>query len=105
MIKSFSKGEASDAFNAYCNQLMQFVYVAMTISFFVLLRKKEERSEAHMIVPMILIGAVLYHALFEAKAQYSIIYVPMMLPYAAYGIQRLSDAIFKKKTLAAKTEE
>ena len=105
LIKSFSKGEASDAFNAYCNQLMQFVYVAMTIAFFVFLRKKEERSEARMIIPTILVGAVLYHALFEAKSQYAIIYVPMMLPYAAYGVKRLSEAILKKKQTAEKTEE
>ena len=104
LIKSFSKGEASDAFNAYCNQLMQFVYITMTIAFFVFLRKKEERSEARMIIPTILVGAVLYHALFEAKSQYAIIYVPMMLPYAAYGMKRLSDAIFKKKQTTDKTE-
>ena len=50
-----------------------------------------------MIIPMILVGAVLYHALFEAKAQYSIIYVPMMLPYAAFGIHALSECIKPRK--------
>ncbi len=105
LIKSFSKGKASDAFNAYCNQLMQFVYVAMTIAFFVFLRNKEERSETRMIIPTILVGAVLYHALFEAKSQYAIIYVPMMLPYAAYGMKRLSSRVFRKKTETARTEE
>ncbi len=104
LIESLSKGPASDAFNAYCNQLMQFVYIAMTVAFFVFLRKKEERSEARMIIPTILVGAVLYHALFEAKSQYAIIYVPMMLPYAAYGMKRLSETVFHKKTEAAKPE-
>lgn len=103
-VRSLSKGEASDAINAYFNQLMQFVYVAMTISFFVLLRKKDERSEARMIVPVILIGAALYHAIFEAKAQYAIIYVPMMLPYAAFGMKALSERIFRKKQIPVKTE-
>ncbi len=96
-ILNLSKGAASDSVNAYFNQLMQFVYVALAISFFVLLRKKTERNEARMIIPMILVGAVLYHALFEAKAQYSIIYVPMMLPYAAFGIHALSECIKARK--------
>ena len=100
-VKSLGKGEAAESMNAYLNQLMQFVYVAMAFGFFILLVKKEERSEARMIIPLILVGAALYHALFEAKAQYAIIYVPMMLPYAAYGVKQLSERIrFKKKVPA-----
>lgn len=103
--QSLRDGAANDAVVAYANQLMQFVYVALAVSLFVLLRKKEERGEARMLIPMILVGAVLYHALFEAKAQYSLIYIPMMLPYAAYGMQRLSDAIFRPKALPEETKE
>jgi hypothetical protein len=92
-VESLGSGDAGNAINAYFNQLMQFVYAALTLSFFFLLRKKEERGEDRVIIPLILIGAVLYHALFEAKSQYAIIYVPMMLPYAAYGVKKLSEAI------------
>lgn len=104
-IMSLRKGPASDAFNAYCNQLMQFVYASMTVAFFAFLRNKEERSEMRMIIPTILVGAVFYHALFEAKSQYAIIYVPMILPYAAFGIKWLSEAVFCKKKELAGTEE
>ena len=96
-VKSLSKGAASDSINAYFNQLMQFVYVAMTLAFFVLLTKKEERSEVRMIIPTIIVGAALYHALFEAKAQYAIIYVPMMLPYAAFGMKKLMEKVTSQK--------
>ncbi len=96
-VESLGRGEASDTVHEYFNQLMQFVYLAMTVSFFAFFRKKEERDEARMIIPTILIGAAVYHTLFEAKSQYAIIYVPMMLPYAAFGVKWLSDRL-KKKT-------
>jgi hypothetical protein len=92
-IISLGTGEASDSINAYFNQLMQFVYAGLTLGLFFLLRKKEERSEDRIIIPLILVGAVLYHAVFEAKAQYAIIYVPMILPYAAFGVKKLSESI------------
>ncbi len=89
-------GTASDAINAYFNQLMQFVYVSMTITLIVLCFQREKRNEQRMIIPLILFGAALYHALFEAKSQYAIIYVPMMLPYAAFGMAHLHDWLVKK---------
>jgi uncharacterized membrane protein len=95
-VISLGTGTASDAINAYFNQLMQFVYVSMTITLVVLCFHKEKRSEQRMIIPLILFGAALYHALFEAKSQYAIIYVPMMLPYAAFGIAYLHDWMAKK---------
>ena len=35
--------------------------------------------------------------LFEAKAQYAIIYVPMMLPYAAFGMKKLMEKVTSQK--------
>lgn len=95
-VVSLGRGEASDAVHEYFNQIMQFVYIAVAVSFFAFFRKKEERNEARMIVPTILIGAAVYHTLFEAKAQYAIIYVPLMLTYAAFGVKWLSDHLKKK---------
>ncbi|MEA5048257.1 MAG: glycosyltransferase family 39 protein [Eubacteriales bacterium] len=94
-IKSLGTGEAGEAVNAYLNQLMQFVYVAMALGFFALLIRKSERDEARAILPLILVGAAMYHALFEAKAQYAIIYIPMMLPYAAFGMKWVSEKLPK----------
>ena len=104
-VLSLGEGTASDAIHEYFNQLMQFVYVAMTFSFWMLLRKKNERDEARMIIPMVLVGAALYHALFEAKSQYAIIYIYMMLPYAAFGTKFLSDYLSSKRAGAMKAKE
>lgn len=101
-VSSLGTGEAGETFYAYLNQIMQFVYVSLTIALAVLCFHKNERDEGRMIIPLILFGAALYHALFEAKAQYAIIYVPMMLPYAAFGIKSLHDRLIRK--LFAKKE-
>ncbi|MEA5048258.1 MAG: hypothetical protein VB034_06550 [Eubacteriales bacterium] len=90
-VQSIGTGEAEKAVMQYLNQLMQYVYGAMAVAFFVFFRKKDERREERMIIPLILLGAILYHALFEAKSQYAVIYVPMMAPYAAYGMKKLSE--------------
>lgn len=37
-------------------------------------------------LPLVLLGAFLYHALAEAKSQYVLLYLPLLLPYAAIGI-------------------
>lgn len=95
-IDSLGRGEASDAIHSYFNQLMQFVYAGMAVAFFSFFRKKGERDEAKMLFPTVLIGAVFYHMLFEAKSQYAIIYVPLMLPYAAFGVRWIAERILKK---------
>jgi len=104
LILSICDGEIGLALETYFNQLMQFVYVAMAFSFFVFLRKKDERNEARLIIPLILIGAAIYHALFEAKSLYAVIYVPMMLPFAAFGIKKLSELILRKKQIQTPAE-
>lgn len=92
-VKDLQMGEAGDGLNAYFNQLMQFVYVALALALLALALYRSERSEARMLIPLVLLGAAAYHALFEAKSQYAIIYVPMMLPYAAYGVKRCAFAV------------
>ena len=90
IIESLGTGTASDVINAYFNQLMQYVYVGFTLGLIFLLKRKGRADEA-LILPLVILGAAIYHALFEAKSQYALIYVPMMLPYAAYGITVLTD--------------
>ena len=41
--------------------------------------------------PLVVLGGLLYHLLFEAKSQYAVGYVLLMIPIAAYGIMHLSD--------------
>jgi hypothetical protein len=49
--------------------------------------------EGVVLLPLILLGAVLYHSLFEAKSQYSYIYIPMLQPFAAFAVVWASDSL------------
>ena len=49
----------------------------------ILLRK---RSAEQLILPVAIVGGVLFHLLFEANSKYALSYLPLLLPYAAYGI-------------------
>ena len=75
---------------------VQFIYFGMlaaTVYLFLMqFNKKEKRRSvepALYLIPLIFLGGFLYHALFEAKSQYVITYVTLMIPCAAWGICRL----------------
>lgn len=93
-VLGLGTGQGAHAVESVYNQIMQVVYFGLTLGLLALTRKKHARGE-RILIPTVLIGAVLYHALFEAKAMYSIIYVPLMLPFAAFGYKLLSDAVLK----------
>ena len=95
-VTSLGTGRAAHTVEAVFNQIMQIVYVGLTVGLFALTRREHSRPE-RTLIPVVLIGGVLYHAMFEAKAMYSIIYVPLMLPFAAFGYQVLSGGITRKK--------
>ena len=61
----------------------QLVYVGFALSLLIMLRK---RSVEQLILPVTIVGGILFHLLFEANAKYALSYLPLFLPYAAYGI-------------------
>lgn len=65
------------------NYMLQIVYAGFLLSLFILLRK---RSVEQAILPVMIVGGILFHLLFEANAKYALSYLPLFLPYAAYGI-------------------
>mgnify|MGYP001365195669 CR=1 FL=1 len=62
--------------------VQQIVYVGFALSLLILLRK---RSVEQLILPIAIVGGVLFHLLFEANSKYALSYLPLFLPYAAYG--------------------
>ena len=44
------------------------------------------------VLPVILLGGFLYHMLVEGKSQYILVYIPLLLPYAAFGLSAAVDA-------------
>ena len=41
---------------------------------------------ATVLLPLVLLGGFGYHLLFEAKSQYILTYIVLLLPYAAYAL-------------------
>jgi len=83
----------------------QFVFLCALAGVVLLLREKEA---LRMMMPMTVLGGMLFHLLFEAKSQYSVPYAVMMLSFAGYGGVRLLDRILahlKKKENATDTSE
>lgn len=52
---------------------------------------RREGEVTRVILLLCILGGFLFHILWEGKSQYLISYVPLMLPCAAIGIQKLAD--------------
>ena len=58
---------------------------------------KRKNDMAALALPVTILGGVLYHLLFEAKAQYAYPYMVYMLPLAAAGLCGLENRLKGKK--------
>ena len=104
---SLAKFVYSDAFDEGYRFTMKkaivVVYAGFALSAVFLLKK---RDETLLLLPVIIVGGILFHLIVEAKSQYVLEYLQLMLPLAAYGAlsfgQFLAGLIHKK---AANTSE
>lgn len=69
-------------FNGVMNQFQQLIFFGMLLSLFELWRRRDMES---CLLPLIILGGLLYHLLFEAKSQYALPYFVLMIPMAAFG--------------------
>lgn len=94
-------GAAGRGLQQYFDFYTQLIYVGFA-AYAILLCGKKRRSPQRLILPLVLLGAFAYHALFEAKSQYALPYLPMMTPIAAAGLaacaQSLAQRIFRIRT-------
>lgn len=84
------EGSAERRTTAVMNQFQQLIYLGMLLGCFGLWHRKNAKS---CLLPLIVLGGLLYHLLFEAKSQYALPYFVLMLPVAAYGYSRLFHRI------------
>lgn len=63
------------------------------LSFYGLWRGRKELKGTALILPLILLGGFVFQLFWEAKAQYNIQYMMVMLPFAAYGLKRLLERL------------
>lgn len=85
-------GAGERALKAYMNQIQQIVFLLFTVYIgFSLISKSKIGGLFPLYV--VIIGGFLYHLLFEAKSQYVLTYVVLMLPVAGAALEILSDKV------------
>ena len=83
-FSQFFYGERFDnIFRFAMRYYLILIYGGAVMSVIMLFRR---RTDAALILPLIILGGVLYHVLFEAQSRYALNYLPLFAPVAAYGI-------------------
>ena len=75
-------GRGEQFFGGVMNQFQQLIFFGVLLSLFELWRRRVMESS---LLPLIILGGLLYHLLFEAKSQYALPYFVLMIPMAAFG--------------------
>ncbi len=107
LAKFIYSDQFDSAFRFVTGKTIKLLYFGFALGVAGLLRK---RTEGQILLPLIILGGVLFHLIFEAKSQYVLEYLPLFAPLAAYGIfqtgrvvECLGQRIFKRRN--EKTEE
>ena len=78
--------------------LMNFYQQGILFGFLLALVGLWRRREiCQCLLPLIILGGVLYHLLCEAKSQYSFAFFLLMIPIASYGLHFLFEALQGRK--------
>lgn len=94
-------GSGEYAVKGYMNVFQQSVFLlalaAAVLLFIRSVRGKDGmnpiRLSEGLMLPVTVIGGILYHALCEAKSQYALVYLMLLLPLAAYTADSLSAVL------------
>ena len=89
-LATWACGAGETTVKGFMNLYQQFIFVLTACAALVLIKKKDART---VLLPVIIIGGFLYHALFEAKSQYAIVYFVLMVPLAAYAAEFIFQTV------------
>ena len=81
-------GFAGQALALHFNFYMQLVFVLFAVGIYFLFINRKSNIET-VLLPLVLLGAFGYHLLFEAKSQYACTYIPLLIPTAAYAMNKI----------------
>lgn len=96
----------------YFNFYMMIIYILFAAGLVFLFKNKKLNIET-VLLPLVLLGGFGYHLLFEAKSQYAITYIVLLIPTAAYSLSvimggkytRLKALIKKAQTVPDENAE
>ena len=84
----------AEGLGAYMRFELILLYGGFLLGAALLLRSK---TEARLILPLLVLGGVLYHLIFEAQSRYALSYLPLLAPIAAYGLVSVWPAGWRKR--------
>ncbi|MBQ1475045.1 MAG: hypothetical protein IIZ32_07060, partial [Ruminococcus sp.] len=101
IVDSVYSGGMQKVLDNWFNYTVMMIYIFFTAGMiWMIIRKK--LNTASLILPVAVLGGVLYHMIFEGKSQYLLPYFVMLIPFAAYGfiesmraMEKKSDILFK----------
>lgn len=96
IVKSVYTGGFGTILDRWFNYYDMMIYIGFAAGMvFMILKRKA--NPVSVILPLTVLGGVLYHMLFEAKSQYILPYFIMLIPFAMYGLLEGAH-LLKKKT-------
>ena len=100
-MDSVYSGGMQKVFDNWFNYFVMLIYLSFTAGMIFMIFRKKLTTES-LILPVAILGAILYHMLFEAKSQYILPYFILMIPFAVYGFTESMRAIKKKTAILFK---
>ena len=94
-----------EAYQFAMKKAIVVVYAGFALSAVFLLKK---RDETLLLLPVIIVGGILFHLIVEAKSQYVLEYLPLMLPLAANGALSFGEfltGLMRRKAVIASAPE
>ena len=92
-IANWVCGDGTAKTKRYMDIYSQLIFAACLAGLFACLKNKNFLS---IMLPLIILGGMLYHLLAEAKSQYAMPYFIMMIGFAGYGICTVYDKLAEK---------
>lgn len=95
LLDSVYTGGLHKVLDLWFNYYTMIIYLFFTAGMVWMVVKKKLQAEA-IILPVTVLGGILYHLLFEGKSQYLLTYFILLIPFAAYGIVMSMRALNSK---------
>lgn len=78
------------------NVFMPVCYIGVTVYLFGILRGRSVSHE-EMLLLILIFGGIVFHEFWEGSSRYTMRYYIYWLPYAAYGIRKVLDLVYKRQ--------
>jgi nitrate reductase NapE component len=80
-------GDAKPEVKRYMDVFSQLVFVGVLAALFLMVRRRDYTA---LILPLTVLGGMLFHLMSEGKSQYILPYFMLMIPAAAWGVAEIS---------------